>query len=335
MQKFNPKQMLVVDMGSGSYLYDKIGHEIFNLERNLIDGNFYGYCPPWGNINIFSLGAKENDKFIDDVLVVFVSKAAHGNNREIIGFYPSARAFGENQPGDGLSRVIRDEDGEEKIASFQVKSDTLYDLRKRSKKFTIRVEGNTAYMFRKQRFYGGTYPELDKEIIAYLENILNDIELIDDFEEQYDIQESEGLPNDEREGTADKPLAIIISGHGKSIRKNSRISKEALINANYKCLINPAHETFSTTRNVPYMEGHHLIPCTVFNAKTMWEKTKKNIDCLENIVCLCPTCHRAVHFGNKETVKDIVNNLYSKQGETLKKTGIIITLDELLLLYKK
>ncbi|MCL2458335.1 MAG: hypothetical protein FWF31_05690, partial [Desulfobulbus sp.] len=46
MNKFDPKRMLVIDMHSGRYAQERTGHEIFNLERNPIDGRFYGYCPP-------------------------------------------------------------------------------------------------------------------------------------------------------------------------------------------------------------------------------------------------------------------------------------------------
>ena len=34
-------------------------------------------------------------------------------------------------------------------------------------------------------------------------------------------------------------------------------------------------------------------------------KFKKNIDCIENIVCLCPTCHRRIHFGSDEEKRAI------------------------------
>ena len=335
MARFSSDQMLVVDMGAGSYVYEKIGHEIFNLERNPLDGNYYGYCPPWGNIDIHKLGATGNDLYVDNVLVIFVTKSGYSNNREIIGFYPRARAFSINQSGDGLNRVITEENGETKTAHYSVKSDTLYDLRNRSNKFIIRVEGRTAYMFRKQRFYGGTYPELDIQIIDYIENYIKSIErLDDDFNAQDEIQQSEGLPSYATERTADKPLNIVIGGQGKSIRKDNRISKEALIQSSFKCQIDPNHITFNNTQSLPYMEGHHLIPCTVTNANFFWERYRKNIDCLENIVCLCPTCHRAVHFGDNETVSEMVKRLYSKQNEKLSLAGIPISMVELLSLYR-
>lgn len=48
------------------------------------------------------------------------------------------------------------------------------------------------------------------------------------------------------------------------------------------------------------MDGHHMIPCTVNNAKEIWEKINRNIDCKENIVVLCPICYRAIYMGNRD-----------------------------------
>ena len=81
------------------------------------------------------------------------------------------------------------------------------------------------------------------------------------------------------------------------------------------------------------MEGHHLIPCTYSNAEYYWSNFKRNIDCVENIVCLCPTCHRRIHFGSKEEKEAIIKSLYKKQISSLKAIGLNISIEELLSLY--
>ena len=106
-----------------------------------------------------------------------------------------------------------------------------------------------------------------------------------------------------------------------------------LLDAEYTCQIDPTHKTFMAVRNVPYMEGHHLIPCTAENSKKFWKKYAKNIDCVANIV-ICPNCHRAVHFGDEDTKTDKIKVLFAKQAEKLKRAGIEITEEELLGLYK-
>ncbi|MEG0664633.1 MAG: hypothetical protein RR483_06005, partial [Clostridia bacterium] len=50
----------------------------------------------------------------------------------------------------------------------------------------------------------------------------------------------------------------------------------------YKCEINPEHETFHNGRH-PYMEGHHLIPMSQQDFYTF------SLDVPPNIISLCPT----------------------------------------------
>lgn len=63
----------MVDLNSGKYWNEKIGHECYNLEKNK-DGNFYGYCPPNDVIDITKLGALKDDDYIDGVSIVYVTK---------------------------------------------------------------------------------------------------------------------------------------------------------------------------------------------------------------------------------------------------------------------
>ena len=62
--------------------------------------------------------------------------------------------------------------------------------------------------------------------------------------------------------------------------------------AEYKCEISPQHITF-TSKNTGhfYMEGHHAIPMR------HQDKFTKSLDVYANIVCLCPICHRLLHYG--------------------------------------
>lgn len=80
------------------------------------------------------------------------------------------------------------------------------------------------------------------------------------------------------------------------------------------------------------MEGHHFIPCTVDNSKK-YESTTK-LDREENIVCLCPICHRAIHYGDEATKKQRLEQLLSIQKEQLSTMGIDLSLEELFALYQ-
>ena len=110
-------------------------------------------------------------------------------------------------------------------------------------------------------------------------------------------------------------------------------ARQALVNSNFLCEADPSHQTFMTSKGVSYMEGRHLIPCTAKNVKTFWKRVGKSIDCVENIVCLCPTCHRKIHFGSEAEKRSIIKLLYNKQYSKLKKAGLDISEKELIGLY--
>lgn len=39
----------------------------------------------------------------------------------------------------------------------------------------------------------------------------------------------------------------------------------------------------------------------------------ESLDTVPNVYCLCPNCHRAVHYAKKETTKTILENLIGKR----------------------
>ena len=80
------------------------------------------------------------------------------------------------------------------------------------------------------------------------------------------------------------------------------------------------------------MEAHHLIPCTVSNSQRFQKKSK--LDREENIVCICPNCHRAIHYGNVEIQEKYLRILYNKQKDKLDGVGLKLSFEELLNLYK-
>ena len=336
MYNLDSKRMIVVDLNSGSYNETNIGHEIFNLEKNPIDGNFYGYCPPYDGVAITKFGASIKDEYIEDVLVVYVSKKVKSNNREIIAFCLNTKLFKIGQSGEGLSRQFIDKNKKNVVSTYSVRSDNLYNLKNRFNRFEIKISEYSNQMFRKQRFYGGTYPALDKKIIEYIESVLEDKAILDndDNDVQEDIQISQPASSEEIQNSSVKPLNIENGNHGKIIAKDSRISKSALIDAKYTCAIEVSHKTFITKHKIPYMEGHHLIPCTVMNSEYFMKRFNKNIDCFENIASVCPNCHREIHYGEWSSKSEKIRILFRKQQVKFKRVGILITEDELLNLYR-
>ncbi len=68
------------------------------------------------------------------------------------------------------------------------------------------------------------------------------------------------------------------------------------------------HETFDSKQGYRYVEAHHLIPM-----KAQKDFPNINLDRTENIVALCPTCHRAVHLGTKEEKMKHLKPLYDER----------------------
>ena len=186
-------------------------------------------------------------------------------------------------------------------------------------------------MFRAQRFFKGKYKDLDKKVIAYIASYLYGGNDDNEFDFQESVQNADvdvSLVN-----TATEEPEYADGNNCKVVKKNSRISKSVLVNSKYQCAADNTHTTFTTAKGVPYMEGHHLIPCTYRNAQNFWKTKGRNIDCVENIVCLCPTCHRKIHFGSSDEKRKLIKLLYEKQIEKLSDANIAISLNELYTYY--
>lgn len=103
---------------------------------------------------------------------------------------------------------------------------------------------------------------------------------------------------------------------------------KAKMNSNWECEISKSHKTFINEQLYkPYVEGHHLIP--IF-AQDQFEYT---IDFADNIVTLCPNCHRKIHYGLQEDKYEMIQLLYERRKDIYPKYGIEITLKELLSFY--
>jgi len=82
--------------------------------------------------------------------------------------------------------------------------------------------------------------------------------------------------------------------------------------AGYQCEYNNSHNLFlsRSTKN-PYLEAHHLIPMS------LQKNIETSLDTLDNIFCLCPHCHRAIHLAEKTTTKTIIDSLVDKRPSVL------------------
>lgn len=72
----------------------------------------------------------------------------------------------------------------------------------------------------------------------------------------------------------------------------------------FACEYNPQHKLFiSRFSKKPYLEAHHLIPMG------LQKDFKKSLDTIHNVFCLCPHCHRAVHYATEPLARKILGTL--------------------------
>lgn len=103
----------------------------------------------------------------------------------------------------------------------------------------------------------------------------------------------------------------------KQTSRDTLVKKRALEKANYKCELNPNHQTFINKSNgKPYVLGHHLIPLE-FEYLFPY-----SLDIEANIVSLCSLCHDEIHHGIN--YKELIDKLYKQRKDDLKKCGIEI-----------
>ena len=86
------------------------------------------------------------------------------------------------------------------------------------------------------------------------------------------------------------PKATVTSQTTKHHR-NPLIASNALQRASYNCEVDEKHSTFISKSGKPFVEAHHLIPISAT------ARLGLNLDFEENILSLCPNCHRAIHHS--------------------------------------
>jgi hypothetical protein len=82
--------------------------------------------------------------------------------------------------------------------------------------------------------------------------------------------------------------------------------------SNYQCEFDVNHNLFvSRFTGKPYLEAHHLIPMS------LQKETDKQLDTINNIFCLCPYCHRAIHHSEKKTTRNMIETLVDRRPSVL------------------
>lgn len=88
-------------------------------------------------------------------------------------------------------------------------------------------------------------------------------------------------------------------------RRSPIIKHQVLKAEHYLCEVDHHHETFIVNNtNHAYMEGHHVIPLS------HQKQFKYSLDIYANVICLCPICHRLLHYGRMSDREKILDQIY-------------------------
>lgn len=132
-------------------------------------------------------------------------------------------------------------------------------------------------------------------------------------------------------GPAPLPPKSVRQGR-TSFQRNPKRSAEALHRAQYRCegaIPERPHSTFtSRISKREYVEAHHLIP---FGKQAEFQYS---LDIPENIVALCPSCHRLLHHGRNEDRNPLLRRLLNARSDMLVHRGITIEISALAGLYQ-
>ena len=152
-----------------------------------------------------------------------------------------------------------------------------------------------------------------------------------DFEDDFAIHNASAYSSQSEIDASNARIPTLKPGTSTNKRYTTdpRLAKTALINANWKCALDGfdghVHSTFNTSAGNKYLEAHHLVP---MKAQKDFDPT--NIDIYDNIIPLCPNCHKAVHYGSLTEKRRFLKPLYYSRITKLNTSGINISFDDLI-----
>ena len=91
--------------------------------------------------------------------------------------------------------------------------------------------------------------------------------------------------------------------------RNPLVIKNVLDKCNYNCFFDENHITFPSNNRRNYVEGHHIIPVALNDSFS------EELDCEENVIALCPNCHRAMHYAKNEYKEELLSYILENNEE--------------------
>ncbi len=129
----------------------------------------------------------------------------------------------------------------------------------------------------------GSIVSINGSIVEYIQSLYENLEYSDMFFEDISCDINKRVAN-------------------KRVKRDASLIVKAKTRDNFKCMVDENHLTFFS-KDKSYVEGHHLIP--MYQQKNYTFK----LDDVDNIISLCPNCHREIHFSDDK--EEILKRVFS------------------------
>lgn len=173
----------------------------------------------------------------------------------------------------------------------------------------------------------GFYDHVAKELGP---SLMDNLSLLsgDEYQEAANELATVGITRTLPAGSFPRPSKTTLRPHAR-YKRAPEMAALAIQKAKYQCEVDASHETFTSRKTKkPFVEAHHLIPIQCQDAFEV------SLDVPENIVALCPGCHRKLHHAAFRDIRRSVANLFSQRGEGLKSRSIVLPLEKLTEFYQ-
>ena len=130
-------------------------------------------------------------------------------------------------------------------------------------------------------------------------------------------------PEDEEQdlnSILNKPAKQLTVAERKAWERPKKQIRTCIKKAGYTCEAGMDFDAFvSRATNRRYLEVHHLIP---LKQQEQFSKKKLNLNDPENLCCLSPQAHRALHHGKDAFVEPIICRLFARRPALRERFGI-------------
>lgn len=146
------------------------------------------------------------------------------------------------------------------------------------------------------------------------------------FEAAYALDDEDDLYQKAVLSPTEQQEAQIYTG--SQYPRNARMAANYVKKVGYICQYNSIHPSFiSGVTGEQYVEVHHLVPISKS------DDFNNSLDVVQNLVVLCPNCHRAIHLSENSVKKAYIDKFFEERKESLEQVGISLSNAEQLYKY--